>query len=108
MQSSYFDSFLTLRRLSKSSVRQTLVPIIVLLFVLCVGWIVFAAPSLTRITPFFGQPGDVVTITGSGFSTDPAQNIVRFGPLTERQFYQQAQRNWLFSFPTVNRSALLT
>lgn len=42
--------------------------------------IISAAPTLTRITPFFGQPGDIVTITGSGFSTDSAQNIVRFGP----------------------------
>ncbi|HKV33738.1 MAG TPA: RHS repeat-associated core domain-containing protein [Pyrinomonadaceae bacterium] len=39
-----------------------------------------AAPILTRITPFFGQPGDIVTITGSGFSTAAAQNVVRFGP----------------------------
>lgn len=42
--------------------------------------LISAAPTLTRITPFFGQPGDVVTITGSGFAIDPGQNIVRFGP----------------------------
>lgn len=42
--------------------------------------VISATPTLTRITPFFGQPGDIVTITGNGFATDPAQNIVRFGP----------------------------
>ncbi len=39
-----------------------------------------AAPTISQIIPFRGQPGDVVTIRGSGFDTDPASNDVRFGP----------------------------
>lgn len=39
-----------------------------------------AQPTINSISPFFGQPGDVVTITGSGFNSDPAANEVRFGP----------------------------
>ncbi len=52
----------------------------VCMILLCLPWTISAAPTLTRISPFFGQPGDIVTITGSGFSTDATQNIVRFGP----------------------------
>jgi len=40
----------------------------------------YSAPVLTRILPPVGQPGDVVTITGSGFGTNPATLNVRFGP----------------------------
>jgi len=50
------------------------------LILLCLPSIIFAAPTLSRITPFYGQPGDVVTITGNGFAVAPGQNIVRFGP----------------------------
>lgn len=50
------------------------------LMLLCLPSIIFAAPTLSRITPFYGQPGDVVTITGNGFAVDPGQDIVRFGP----------------------------
>ncbi|MBI1927158.1 IPT/TIG domain-containing protein [Candidatus Poribacteria bacterium] len=53
---------------------------VVLLITLCFPSLLFAAPTITQITPFSGQPGDVVTIKGSGFSTDPTQNEVRFGP----------------------------
>src|SRR5262249_45283421 len=38
------------------------------------------APAITRITPPVAQPGDVVTIAGSGFGTNPALLNVRFGP----------------------------
>lgn len=41
---------------------------------------VSAAPSISRIAPFYGQPGDIVTIQGSGFGADPAMINVRFGP----------------------------
>jgi RHS repeat-associated protein len=40
----------------------------------------FAAPNITRILPPVGQPGDVVTISGTGFGTNPALLNVRFGP----------------------------
>ncbi len=53
---------------------------VVLLITLCFPSLLFATPTITQITPFSGQPGDVVTIKGSGFSTDPTQNEVRFGP----------------------------
>ena len=39
-----------------------------------------AAPTISRIAPIAAQPGDVVTITGSGFNPDPSQINVRFGP----------------------------
>ncbi len=39
-----------------------------------------AAPAITRIAPPVGQPGDIVTISGSGFGTNPALLIVKFGP----------------------------
>jgi hypothetical protein len=51
------------------------------------GWFFFncstlllAAPTITRITPTLGRPGDLVTVTGSGFSLDPSQIDARFGP----------------------------
>src|SRR5215475_1698769 len=40
----------------------------------------FAAPAITRITPPVAQPGDIVTIAGSGFGANPAALNVRFGP----------------------------
>jgi RHS repeat-associated protein len=39
-----------------------------------------AAPTITGISPPVGQPGDVVTISGSGFGANPAALIVQFGP----------------------------
>jgi RHS repeat-associated protein len=39
-----------------------------------------AAQSITGITPFTGQVGDVVTINGSGFPTSLGQIVVKFGP----------------------------
>jgi hypothetical protein len=39
-----------------------------------------AAPTITRITPALARPGDIVTVTGSGFSLDPSQIDARFGP----------------------------
>jgi len=39
-----------------------------------------AAQSITGITPFTGQAGDVVTINGSGFPANPGQATVKFGP----------------------------
>ena len=38
------------------------------------------AATLTKLSQPIGQPGDVITITGAGFSTDPSLNDVRFGP----------------------------
>ena len=37
------------------------------------------APVITSFTPISAKPGDVVTITGTGFNTTPANNIVFFG-----------------------------
>src|SRR5262249_44559660 len=42
--------------------------------------LLLAAPTIIAVAPALGQPGDVVTIRGSGFPTDPAQIDVRFGP----------------------------
>ncbi len=38
-----------------------------------------AALSITGFTPTIGTDGTVVTITGTGFSTTPSENIVNFG-----------------------------
>ena len=38
-----------------------------------------SAPHIKKITPRVAEPGDVITIDGSGFSADPADNIVRVG-----------------------------
>src|SRR5881409_2779066 len=40
----------------------------------------FSQSTITSIRPVVGQPGDIVTISGSGFSTAPATNTVRYGP----------------------------
>src|SRR5207344_204528 len=39
-----------------------------------------ASPLITGISPPLGRPGDILTINGSGFDSDPAKNVVRFGP----------------------------
>ncbi len=36
-------------------------------------------PAITSFTPLSAKPGDAVTITGTGFNTTPANNIVFFG-----------------------------
>ncbi|MFC4233244.1 beta strand repeat-containing protein [Parasediminibacterium paludis] len=36
-------------------------------------------PTITSFAPILGKPGDVITITGTNFSTTPANNIVFFG-----------------------------
>ena len=37
-------------------------------------------PTITSIEPAVGFGGEEVVITGSGFSTDPAENLITFGP----------------------------
>ena len=37
------------------------------------------APVIASFTPISAKPGDVVTMTGTGFNTTPANNIVFFG-----------------------------
>ena len=37
------------------------------------------APTITSFTPISAKPGDVVTITGTGFNTSPTNNVVFFG-----------------------------
>ncbi|UPK67899.1 IPT/TIG domain-containing protein [Chitinophaga filiformis] len=39
------------------------------------------APVINNISPLSGPVGTIVTIRGSNFSTNPAANIVRFGPV---------------------------
>ncbi len=51
-----------------------------LLVVWCFPSLLLAAPTISQISPALGQPGDVVTITGSGFGANPAQIDARFGP----------------------------
>jgi hypothetical protein len=36
-------------------------------------------PTITSFTPLSAKPGDVVTLTGTGFNATPANNIVFFG-----------------------------
>nr|WP_162143083.1 FG-GAP-like repeat-containing protein [Pedobacter glucosidilyticus] len=36
-------------------------------------------PTITSFTPLSAKPGDIVTITGTGFNTNTASNIVFFG-----------------------------
>jgi IPT/TIG domain-containing protein/uncharacterized protein DUF6531 len=50
------------------------------LILLCCACLCSAAPTISRIAPFSGQPGDQVTITGAGFNPDPTQIDLRFGP----------------------------
>src|ERR1041385_275783 len=38
------------------------------------------AASVTGISPALGHPGDVIQVNGSGFDTNPSNNVVRFGP----------------------------
>ena len=57
-----------------------MLPITFLLVLLTFPSVLFAAPTITGIAPPVGQAGDIVTITGAGFSGDPKQNIVKFGP----------------------------
>ena len=40
-----------------------------------------AAPTVTSVSPPSGPVNQVVTVSGTGFSTTPANNIVMFGPL---------------------------
>lgn len=44
-----------------------------------VGAALFAQPKLTGFSPLTGDSGTVVTISGSGFNTSAAANLVRFG-----------------------------
>jgi hypothetical protein len=52
----------------------------VIWYCLCCSTLLSAAPTINRITPTLGRPGDIVTVTGSGFSLDPSQIDARFGP----------------------------
>jgi hypothetical protein len=38
--------------------------------------------GITSVAPDVGSPGDVITITGTNFATDPDNFLVRFGPVT--------------------------
>lgn len=45
----------------------------------CATFSVYSQPSITSFTPSSGRIGTVVSISGSGFSTTPADNIVFIG-----------------------------
>src|SRR3954451_13396334 len=40
----------------------------------------YGSPAVNGISPAFGHPGDVVTLSGSGFNPNAADNVVNFGP----------------------------
>jgi hypothetical protein len=46
----------------------------------CCHTAAIAQPVITRVTPAFGQPGDVVTVTGTGFQPAAGAVNARFGP----------------------------
>ncbi|PWV49070.1 FG-GAP-like repeat-containing protein [Chitinophaga sp. S165] len=45
------------------------------------GFTFVQCPEITGMTPLSGPVGTTVTITGNHFSTNPAENMVRFGPV---------------------------
>lgn len=53
--------------------------LLVFVFSLVSSWLYSQAPTITSFTPTSGAVGSTVTITGSGFSSTPANNIVFFG-----------------------------
>jgi hypothetical protein len=49
------------------------------LFLCCIHYLVAQVPTITDFNPKSGDVGSIVTITGTNFSTTPANNIVFFG-----------------------------
>lgn len=58
-------------------VRKSILSILLVLF----ANLVFAQPTISSFTPVSGPPGTAITITGTGFNTTAASNIVFFGPV---------------------------
>ncbi|HEY8898612.1 MAG TPA: IPT/TIG domain-containing protein [Niastella sp.] len=58
-------------------VRKSILSILLILF----ANLVFAQPTISSFSPVSGPPGTVMTITGTGFNTTAASNIVFFGPV---------------------------
>jgi hypothetical protein len=58
-------------------VRKSIFSIVLVLFVN----LVYAQPTISSFSPASGAPGTSVTITGTGFNTTAASNIVFFGPV---------------------------
>jgi hypothetical protein len=58
-------------------VRKSILSILLVLF----ANLVFAQPTISSFTPVSGPPGTSITITGTGFNTIGASNIVFFGPV---------------------------
>lgn len=56
-------------------VKKTILSVFLLLF----ANLTFAQPTISGFSPVSGPPGTPVTITGTGFNTTPANNIVWFG-----------------------------
>ena len=50
-----------------------------IVFLLAVAASVSAQPTISSISPLSGIPGSTVTITGTGFNTTPANDVVYFG-----------------------------
>lgn len=53
---------------------------------LCIGWLVLqftgnglSAQTISQVSPLSASVGSTITITGSGFSSTPANNVVWFG-----------------------------
>ena len=46
---------------------------------ICLPFVLVAQPTITSFSPISAKPGDAVTLTGSGFNTTAANNIVFFG-----------------------------
>jgi len=56
---------------------KSIIAAVFFLFVIATG--AMAQPIITSVNPNSGPVGTVVTITGSNFNTDPANNVVFFG-----------------------------
>ena len=63
----------------KSNFFIQLIKQIIFVAVLFSATVVYTTPRITSFSPTSAAVGDTVTITGSGFSTTAANNIVYFG-----------------------------
>ena len=65
--------------------------LLLLLISICIISIVNAIPKITSFSPTSGKIGTTVIITGTGFSSIPSENIVKFGAIKVVVIYQHQQ-----------------
>jgi nitrous oxidase accessory protein NosD len=53
--------------------------VFLLILLLANNLLISQAPIISSFTPISAKPGDVVSISGTGFNSNPADNIVYFG-----------------------------